>query len=124
MQDQLAANASYNWDDLEALTQGCPLDKAGFALVAAGSGGSSLVKVGFKHGARHLIGTGLSSTEVEKLIVRDIQNLASEAEVGVEWRGHVGINGQVIQYWAHQVSEGAISVGTYVIPRPGRYIVP
>ncbi len=124
VQDQLAANASYSWDDLESLTQGNPIDKGMFIVATLGSGGKSAVRVVFCHGARHLAGTGLSQAGVEAVIAENIQQLAREGELGTEWWGHVAVNGQVIQYRAYEIAQGVVNVGTYVIPVPGKYIKP
>ena len=124
VQDQLSSNASYNWDAPEAFTNGNPIDKGMFVLTIVGSGGKSAVKVVFGHGARHLAGTALAQAEVEKAIVEHVQEMARVADLGVEWWGHVVVQGQVVQYRAYQVAEDVVNVGTYVIPAAGKSIRP
>jgi RHS repeat-associated protein len=72
------------------------------------------VTVTFKHGARHLAGSGLSSYAVEDAIDQRVQSLGSE--VGEHW-GWVQVNGQWIQYRAFTGSplpDGTVNIGTYM----------
>jgi hypothetical protein len=74
---------------------------------------ANIVNVTFKHGARHLEGTGLSGQVVENAISQTIQSIAQSAsQTGTFW-GTVQIEGQIIIYRAYTLASGTINVGTY-----------
>ena len=68
----------------------------------------------FGHGARHLAGSGLSTSAVEGAISQRVQALGAEA--GSHW-GWVQVDGQWIQYRAYvgpPLPNGTVNTGTYV----------
>lgn len=95
--------------------------EAGAGLARGGLGGlkalaadtSGAIKWG--HGARHLIGTGLSQGSVEAAIAADVDAIAAAGGTGAFW-GRVGVQGSTIEYRAYTLADGTINVGTYYIP--------
>jgi hypothetical protein len=73
-------------------------------------------RVTFGHGARHLEGTGLSSTQVESTILQRVTAEASQASTTGSFWGRVRINGTTIEYRAYTLPDGTINVGTYYVP--------
>ena len=75
------------------------------------------VAITFSHGARHLAGTSLSPAEVVGAIEGQVTRSVSGASSTGSFWGGVVVNGRVIEYRAHTLSDGTINVGTYyVIP--------
>ena len=75
----------------------------------------------FKHGARHLAGTGLDQATVENAITADVQKTLPQASASGNFWNKVVVNGQQILYKAWTLPNGTISVGTYYrIGAPGR----
>jgi RHS repeat-associated protein len=75
-------------------------------------------RVVFGHGSRHLIGTVFDRKMVEEAIESQIQYSVSKATnaSGSFW-GRATVEGQIIEYRAYALADGAINVGTYyVIP--------
>jgi hypothetical protein len=72
----------------------------------------SQLEVVFKseHGARHLVGTGLSQDAVESAIRQRIQSLGTN--VASHW-GWVDMDSQWLQYRSYLLSDGKMSAGTY-----------
>ncbi|WP_407645339.1 RHS repeat-associated core domain-containing protein [Halothiobacillus diazotrophicus] len=68
--------------------------------------------VTFGHGARHLAGTGLSSTAVESAITGAILPIMPYTTPGCGFWGVININGISIQYRAMPLG-GGVHVGTY-----------
>ena len=124
MRDHYASGSLFSWDDLSSLTEGSPVDKGMFVLVTVGSGGTAGIRILFGHGARHLAGSGLSQTAVESAITQHVRQMASQAELGLSWWGHVVVDGRLIQYRAAEIAQGVYNVGTYYFPLPGKAIVP
>lgn len=76
---------------------------------------SSKPEVTFKgeHGGRHLEGTNIGSSKVEKAIRNALESLLKEKpSTGGHW-GRVKVDGQVIEYRAYRVSPKQMNVGTY-----------
>jgi len=73
--------------------------------------------IAFGHGARHLVGTGLSQAEVEEAIRLQVKDIAQGAPTG-SFYGRVAVGGRLIEYRAFTLPNGTINVGTYYIP-PG-----
>lgn len=73
-------------------------------------------RVTFGHGARHLEGTGLSSTQVESTILQRVTAEASQVSTTGSFWGRVRINGTTIEYRAYTLPDGTINVGTYYVP--------
>jgi RHS repeat-associated protein len=73
------------------------------------------------HGARHLPGTALSSTQVEGCIAAQIQAAVRSSSVtpGAGFRGRIVVGGVKIEFRAHPLADGTINVGTYytVLPK-------
>jgi hypothetical protein len=65
------------------------------------------------HGARHLVGTGLSREAVESAISAEIQSVVARAEVGASFWGRVTVQNQTIEFRAYCLPDGRINVGTY-----------
>jgi hypothetical protein len=84
----------------------------GVGGAAAGGGGAvnSVLTITFGHGARHLVGTGLTQAQVEAAIALWLQAIG--AGVGAFW-GWIQVNGQWLQYRVHVLQNGIINVGTY-----------
>lgn len=70
-------------------------------------------RIVFRHGARHLIGTGLTQAAVEDAIKADIAKAVANASVTGNFWGRVVVNGQTIFYRAFTLADGTINVGTY-----------
>nr|WP_179503819.1 polymorphic toxin-type HINT domain-containing protein [Nocardioides daedukensis] len=68
------------------------------------------------HGARHLKGTNLSPSEVEPVILRNVQKAAADASSTGSFYGRVTVRGQQIEYRAYTLPDGTINVGTYYVP--------
>jgi hypothetical protein len=67
----------------------------------------------FGHGARHLIGTGLTQSVVEFAIGSEIEDIARKASrTGTFW-GRAKVGGKSIEYRAHTLPNGDIHVDTY-----------
>ena len=67
----------------------------------------------FGHGARHLIGTGLTHRVVESAISSEIEDIARKASrTGTFW-GRAKVGGKSIECRAHTLPNGDIHVGTY-----------
>lgn len=75
---------------------------------------TELRPITFGHGARHLIGTPLSTDAVEAQIVEAIRSIPPSAisDEGEFW-GQLDVSGYIIQYKAYPVPDGPINVGTY-----------
>jgi RHS repeat-associated protein len=87
------------------------------AVDAAEVGGTSIPRIIFGHGARHLEGTGLSVEEVESSILQKVTDAVRQAttENGSFW-GRVQIRGTTIEYRAYTLPDGTINIGTYYVP--------
>jgi len=70
--------------------------------------------IAFGHGARHLVGTGLSQAEVEEAIRLQVKDIAQGAPTG-SFYGRVAVGGRLIEYRAFTLPNGTINVGTYNI---------
>ncbi len=88
----------------------------GWTAAVAGSIGAacctatgSAVIVTFRHGARHLAGTGLSEAAVEAAIA---SKLARDGSFGHHW-GWVQVAGQWVQYRVFVLQNGTVNCGTY-----------
>ena len=95
--------------------------KIGVGLVAGAvdSGAEDAGSIVFKHGARHLAGTGLDEATVENAIKADIQkSVAKATAVGGDFWGKVVVNGQQVFYRAFGLPNGTINVGTYTVGAP------
>jgi len=92
---------------------------AGTALFAGGEGAdeadSAIADITFGHGARHLIGTGLDSGEVESAIQSQIGQSVSHASATGSFWGRTVVGGQTIEYRAYTLPNGTINVGTYYV---------
>jgi RHS repeat-associated protein len=92
---------------------------AGSALFAGGEGAdeadSAIADITFGHGARHLIGTGLDSGEVESAIQSQIGQSVSHASATGSFWGRTVVGGQTIEYRAYTLPNGTINVGTYYV---------
>jgi hypothetical protein len=125
----------------EFVTTVVPLIRAGVGIVAAAGRGigfgissstSSLagrlladetgaigknlsLEITFGHGARHLIGIGLTSDVVEAAIRADIISAAGGASATGSFWGTVAVEGQTIIYRAFTVADNLINVGTYYV---------
>jgi hypothetical protein len=65
------------------------------------------------HGARHLVGTGLSEEAVRSAITLEVNAIKSTAsELGNFW-GRITISGKTIEYRAWTLPDGTIHVGTH-----------
>jgi hypothetical protein len=83
----------------------------------ARGGASSSLNITFGHGARHLVGTGLSGEVVESAIAAEIRSLAGSAEIAGGFWGRLVVEGQTIEFRAYLLEAGKINVGTfYPIP--------
>jgi RHS repeat-associated protein len=71
------------------------------------------------HGARHLLGTGLTPAQVEPCIAAQIQASVRGASLtaGAEFRGRLVVEGVMIEFRAFPLPNGSINVGTYYIPK-------
>jgi RHS repeat-associated protein len=113
--EAIEAGCSY-WDAVSygvkgAVVAATDVTLGAAALRLAAGGGLEIV---FGHGARHLVGTGLSQAEVEASIQAQVaQQAARGASLGEEWWGTVSVNGQTIQYRAYVLPDGTVNVGTY-----------
>ena len=67
----------------------------------------------FGHGARHLVGTGLSSEAVESAIKLEVNTIKSGASASGSFWGRIGISGKTIEYRAFTLPDGSIHIGTY-----------
>jgi len=85
---------------------------------ASGGSGGGTKKVTFKHGARHLQGSGLDQSKVENAIAADVEASTKGASSTGGFWGKVVVDGQTITYRAMTLSDGSINVGTYTLPRP------
>jgi hypothetical protein len=90
------------------------IEAAPVAIAATRAAATALPRITFRHGARHLAGTGLAQTVVEAAISAHIRALAVAGTLGTQWWGWVQVNGQWIQYRAFVLPDGTINVGTYV----------
>ncbi len=81
----------------------------------AGTGGVlTSVEVTFGHGARHLVGKGLSAAQVEGVIAAEItRQVVGRATLTGGFWGRVVVGGQNILYQAYTLRRGLINVGTY-----------
>ncbi len=82
----------------------------GAAAAGGGAAASSSLPIMFGHGARHLIGTGLTQAHVQAAITLQLQAIG--VGVGASWHW-IQINGQWIQYRVHVLQNGIVNVGTY-----------
>ena len=86
-------------------------------MPAGGGGITDKVQVGnttvtFGHGGRHLIGTNLTTTQVNPVIANDVVN--RNLPVGsFSPSGQVAVDGRIIIYTAKVISDELINVGTY-----------
>jgi hypothetical protein len=80
--------------------------------VGAAAGGP---EVFFKsaHGARHLVGTGLSAAEVEGAIGRQVASEVEGASATGSFGGRVSVGGKIIEYRGFTLPSGDINIGTY-----------
>ena len=67
-----------------------------------------------EHAARHLEGTGLAVDAVENAIRSDIGKSSIE-KVGETVIRTIQVEGKTIEYRAHKLDDGTISVGTYFL---------
>lgn len=67
------------------------------AAAASSAGGN----IGFGHGARHLIGTGLKVSEVEGAIASGIGSMVGPSTLTGSFWGRVLVNGQRLEYRAY-----------------------
>jgi hypothetical protein len=84
----------------------------------AGAEGASTVKIIFKHGARHLKGSGLEQVAVENAIRAQIEGIVTGSAASGEFWGVVVVDGQQVFYRAFTLADGTISVGTYTVGAP------
>ncbi len=76
--------------------------------------GLSTIDITFGHGARHLVGTGLSQTEVEAFIKQAVQEwLANNAEIPEQFFAHFEINGVGLIARIYLVTDVWLAIGTY-----------
>ena len=91
----------------------------GYTTPAGGGGITDSIQVGnttvtFGHGGRHLVGTHLTTTQVNPVIASDV--VSRNLPVGSFLTdGHVSVNGSIIIYTAKVLSDVLINVGTYHI---------
>jgi RHS repeat-associated protein len=83
---------------------------------AAEEAGTQAGRIVFKHGVRHLAGTGLEQAAVENAIKADVQQAVAKATTSGNFWGKVVVNGQEILYKAWTLPDGTINVGTYFKP--------
>ncbi len=94
-----------------------PLEQAGSAAGGTTGGGSTNTintnskTVTFGHGGRHLEGTNLSVSEVEKQIAKDISK--KNLSPGSQQSQKISINGIGIEYRPYVKEDGTINIGTY-----------
>ena len=92
---------------------------AGTALFAGGEGAdeadSVAANITFGHGARHLVGTALDSSEVESAIQSQIEQSVAKASATGSFWGRTVVGGQTIEYRAYTLPNGTINVGTYYV---------
>ena len=70
--------------------------------------------VTFGHGARHLVGTGLSQQAVEDSIIQRVTSIVQSGQTISGWYQEViNVNGVSILYSGYPLANGAINVGTY-----------
>jgi RHS repeat-associated protein len=82
------------------------------------AGAEDATTVIFGHGARHLAGSGLQQSAVEKAITTQVQKaVAGSAATGEFW-GKVVVDGQQVFYRAFTLPNGTINVGTYTVGAP------
>ena len=74
---------------------------------------SSVRSLTFGHGARHLIGTGLKTSEVERLIANEVGEVAGKASLTGSWWGRILADDVKIEYRAFTRKPGHFHVGTY-----------
>ena len=67
----------------------------------------------FGHGGRHLEGTKLNISEVNKTIAEDI--LTKNIKLGQFYKGQITIQGNIIEYTSFGVGEKTINIGTYYL---------
>jgi len=84
---------------------------------AANSAAQKVVDITFKHGARHLEGTGLSEAAVQNAITQDVQQIVMHSSSTGWFWGRVTVDGTTIEYRAFTLPNGIINVGTYTIRR-------
>ncbi len=89
------------------------LEGLGLGLTFLGLPQASALKITFRHGARHLAGTGLSKEAVEAAIRTQILSESARASATGSFWGRVTVAGQTILYKAYTWTERAINVGTY-----------
>ena len=91
----------------------------GYTTPAGGGGITDSIQVGnttvtFGHGGRHLVGTHLTTTQVNPVIANDV--VSRNLPVGSFLTdGQVSVNGSIIIYTAKVLSDVLINVGTYHI---------
>jgi len=104
---------------IASVTHGLEGAVAGTALFAGGEGedeaDSAVADITFGHGARHLIGTGLDSGEVESAIQSQIEQSAAKASATGSFWGRTVVDGQTVEYRAYTLPNGTINVGTYYV---------
>ncbi len=84
----------------------------------AGAARASTVKIIFKHGARHLKGSGLEQVAVENAIRAQIEGIVAGSAASGEFWGVVVVDGQQVFFRAFTLADGTISVGTYTVGAP------
>ena len=87
-----------------------------YTVPKGGGGVTDNIKIGnkvitFGHGGRHLEGTNLSSSEVNKAIANDV--VSKNPGTGQFYKGQVNVNGVNIEYTSYGVEDSVINIGTY-----------
>ena len=73
------------------------------------------IEITFGHGARHLVGTGLTQAEVEADIEAAVRELLATGNVYGNFWGVIDASGFPIWYRAYFVSAVLLKIGTYTI---------
>jgi RHS repeat-associated protein len=74
-------------------------------------------RITFGHGARHLVGTGLSAANVEAVIRGQVRSILTRDASPGSFFGRVRIGNTTIEYRAYPLKDGSINVGTYYVPK-------
>ncbi len=117
---QQMGNPQANWANARAEAGAILSDEATTEAMSWGVGkvaGAAVVVIFSKqamgHGARHLVGSGLSDDVVEQAIEREVQFVARESSQTGSFWGRINVEGRTIQFKAHTLPDGRINVGTY-----------
>lgn len=94
---------------LRAARAGRRLDRA---AVSHGAG-EAAPRVGFGHGARHLVGTGLTQHDVEAAITRQVRHSVRGGKASGSFGGRLKVGGETIEYRGYGLDNGKLHVGTY-----------